>query len=463
MPTESQEINGGTPAATNPVFVVGVYRSGTSLLYAMLNQHPQMALMYECDVWDFPQTFSGVRFSRDWLQRQEFYNGALSRHRLIFGGSLRGLEEARTPEDLYRTFGEARNGMLYGEKSPYYCARLKQLARRHPDCSFVLLWRDPVEIYRSIVRAAREEPYFRRRGILSRLIFYHEQMLQQAAELSRAKVRICHVSYNGLIDDTRKTCGNICRFLGIEFDERMLDLASADLSAVYPGPQHNHLRQGKIERQRFCGKREDIKPAVETKLRRFGARWNRLQSRWLEDPINSSAEREPAVAERLYYRISGKLFCTLDDGKRLLFEFLPLAWLRSYRQIKKWLSVNQPVERLSPRELFATHGITILLSYAILGGVVAIDYSTGPDMTMALFYMMPSAILTLIVGRRWGIFAAAIAVTCWSAIQSIQLRGSLDLGIVTWNSVMRFLVFLTVVFLLDRVRVEAKTSGRADI
>jgi hypothetical protein len=103
------------------------------------------------------------------------------------------------------------------------------------------------------------------------------------------------------------------------------------------------------------------------------------------------------------------------------------------------------------------------MSYAILGGVVAIDYSTGPDMTMALFYMMPSAILTLIVGRRWGIVAAAIAVICWSAIQSIQLKGSLDLGIVTWNSVMRFLVFLTVVFLLDRVRVEAKTSGRADI
>jgi hypothetical protein len=288
-------------------------------------------------------------------------------------------------------------------------------------------------------------------------------MLQQAAELSRAKVRICHVSYNGLIDDTRRTCENICRFLGIEFDERMLDLADADLSAVYPGPQHNHLRQGKIRRQQFGGKRADIRPAVETKLRRFGARWNRLQSHWLKYPINSSTEREPSVAERLFYRVSGSFFCTLDDGKRLLFEFLPLAWLRSYRQIKKWLSVNQPVERLSPRELLSTHGITILMSYAILGGVVAIDYSTGPDMTMALFYMMPSAILTLIVGRRWGIVAAAIAVICWSAIQSIQLKGSLDLGIVTWNSVMRFLVFLTVVFLLDRVRVEAKTSGRADI
>jgi len=31
----------------NPVFVVGVFRSGTSLLYSLLNQHPEIGLMYE--------------------------------------------------------------------------------------------------------------------------------------------------------------------------------------------------------------------------------------------------------------------------------------------------------------------------------------------------------------------------------------------------------------------------------
>ncbi len=32
-----------------PLFVVGMWRSGTSLLYALLNQHPQIGLMYESD------------------------------------------------------------------------------------------------------------------------------------------------------------------------------------------------------------------------------------------------------------------------------------------------------------------------------------------------------------------------------------------------------------------------------
>src|SRR6202142_3155941 len=178
---ENQEAESVSPRLSNPVFLVGIYRSGTSLLYALLNQHPQMALMYECDVWDFPEAFSGMRFKRDWLQRQEFYNQALSRHRLIFGGSLRGLENTRSPEDLYRTFGEVKNGVLWGEKSPFYCARLQQLAHRYPGCSFVLLWRDPVEIYRSVLRTARQEPFFRRRGVLSRLIHYQEQIIRQAA------------------------------------------------------------------------------------------------------------------------------------------------------------------------------------------------------------------------------------------------------------------------------------------
>src|SRR3954471_18500088 len=93
---------------SNPVFVVGVLRSGTSLLYSLLNQHPQMAFMYECDAWNFPELLSGPRFRGNWLARQEFFNEALSRHRLTFGKNLRGLENVRTPRDLYQVFGEGK-------------------------------------------------------------------------------------------------------------------------------------------------------------------------------------------------------------------------------------------------------------------------------------------------------------------------------------------------------------------
>ena len=115
----------------NPVFVVGVLRSGTSLLYSLLNQHPQMAFMYECDAWNFPELLSGARFRNNWLERQEFYNQALSRHRLIFGNNLRGLENVRNPADLYAVYGKGKSATLWGEKSPFYCCRLERLARKN--------------------------------------------------------------------------------------------------------------------------------------------------------------------------------------------------------------------------------------------------------------------------------------------------------------------------------------------
>ncbi len=114
MLKEKPLVKNGELPGSSPVFVVGVLRSGTSLLYALLNQHPQVALMYECDVWNFPEAFSGIRFKRDWLRRQEFYNQALSRHRLTFGDSLRGLERVRLPRICIAFSAKARTNRFLG-------------------------------------------------------------------------------------------------------------------------------------------------------------------------------------------------------------------------------------------------------------------------------------------------------------------------------------------------------------
>ena len=466
MLKEKQLAKSGEGSAASPVFVIGVFRSGTSLLHALLNLHPQVALMYECDVWNFPEAFGRMRFKGDWLRRQEFYNQALSRHRLIFSGSLRGLENVHTPEDLYRVFSEGKDKPLFGEKSPFYCAHLRRLVRRYPRCRFILLWRDPVEIYRSVLRAGRKTRFFRRRGMLSRLIFYQEQMIRQAAELQRAGVRFCHVTYADLTENTEETCRRICRFLEIEFDGKMLALAAADLSAIFPGPEHDHLRHGIIARQQFNGQTEIIKPSVLRQLQRFRARWHRLQSQWLGCRIGAASEPEPSFMERLYCRISGAFFRAVDGGKRALFEFLPLAWLRTYRLIKKWFLMRRaelPAERRSLEEQFRAHRPTILASALIMAMVASVDIITGPNVTLLPFYLIPCATLTLVVNRRWGTFAAATFAVVWSVIQARQ-NPNLSLAhweTLFWDAGMRFILFEIIVQLLDRIRVEAARAGES--
>jgi hypothetical protein len=443
---------------SGPVFVVGFFRSGTSLLYSLLNQHPRIGLMYECDVWDFPDAFAELRFEQNWLARQEFYNRALSRHRLIFGGSLRGLEQVRTADDLYRTFSASKGAAVWGEKSPHYCVRLRQLARRHPNAAFILLWREPLDTFRSVAWAAQEDRYFARPGMFTRFVFHQEQMIRQAAWLTRAGHRVHHVQYDALVDQTERVCSEICAFLGIDFDKQMLDLTRADFSAVYQGRHHEHLRRATIQRQEYP--KEILEPLVMTKLARFGARWDRLQREKLGFQMPPGQFREPGIFSRMHYLGVGFVIAKLHDLKRLLLEFLPLPWLSTYRQSKQWYLLRHletGAKSVSIGREFIENWATVLASAAIVAGVAVLDYFSGKDVTFAPFYLFPCAMLTLVIGKRWGTASAMTTALIWSLLQNFQGHSETR-AVLLWNSAMRFILLQTIVLILDRVRLELNSE-----
>jgi len=150
----------------------------------------------------------------------------------------------------------------------------------------------------------------------------------------------------------------------------------------------------------------------------------------------------------------------VDDGERVLFEFLPLTWLRTYRLTKKWFLARRaelPADQHSLGEQFRTHWITILVSATALACVGYLDMITGPFISLLPFYLAPCATLTLVVNHRWGTFAVAAATVIWSAV---QIHGSPDLNLnhwrtLLWDASMRFVLLQIIVLLLNRVRVEA--------
>jgi hypothetical protein len=298
--------------------------------------------------------------------------------------------------------------------------------------------------------------------MLNRFIFCQEQMIRQAAELDGAGIRVHHVSYAELVEKTEDVCRSICRFLEIEFDPQMLSLTNADLSAIHRAALHDHLRRGIIERRHLS--ENGIDPRITQKLQRFGSRWNRLQSQWLNSRNDSSTVPEPSLAERLYHKMLGALLYAMDDAKRALFEFLPLPWLRTYRQTKKWFldgGSGLPTDQLPLREQFTANKITILTSGAILAGIALINFFTGPHVTLLPFYMISCAIPTLILNRRWGTFAAMMTTVTWAGLQTLD-NPSLNFshyGLLLWDAAMRFVVLQTVVLLLDRIRIEIASVG----
>src|SRR5580693_1545483 len=64
----------------SPLFVVGMWRSGTSLLYRLINQHPQICLMYEGALAVLGPLFMWGSPRSKWTEYWYFWSGALRRH-----------------------------------------------------------------------------------------------------------------------------------------------------------------------------------------------------------------------------------------------------------------------------------------------------------------------------------------------------------------------------------------------
>ena len=434
-----------------PVFVVGVFRSGTSLLYSLLNQHPNLALMYETDVWNFPRAFSGWRFRGDWLARQEFFNQCLSRHRLTLNGTRRGLESIRTPDDLYDTYAQLKPAARCGEKSPHYCSRLEELFRQYPQAAFIILWRDPVETYRSVVKAGKKAPFFRKIGMLSRLVYRQEDLIRQTARIQARGARVFRVSYDGLVDEPETVCRQLCGFLELEFDDQMLRLENADMSSVYRDPHHDYLRRGIIARQRHA--EELLKPAEIAKLASYRTRWERLQAPWLGVAPNRSGKSEPAWFERHGDFCRGRFLALYDDGVRLGFEFLPLAWLQAYRNFRAWL-LNKPPALMPATAHPANHTPSLITALVYLMMLATVHLHADPHLMFLPLYILPCLALALVTNLQWATLFSIMCAILAPLVQGFNSAEYEPLPVMLWNSSMRFLLIEMLVLLFVRIRRE---------
>ena len=439
-----------------PLFVVGIFRSGTSLLCSILNQNPRVSLMFECDVWNFPQPLLNARFRRNWAERIEFYNEALSRHRLMPDGDYSRLKQIRAASDLYQAFGALKGAALCGEKSPFYCDRLVQLHQHYPQATFIIVWRNPVEVYRSVLKAGETSRFFGKPGMLSRTIYHQEQLIKQTANIERAGARVCHVDYADIVERTEETSRRLCEFLQVPYAPQMLQLNQADLSAIYKAPHHAYLRRGVIARQKYP--RELMRPAVAKKLERYRHRWERLQAVNWSKPAPPKRE-EPWWSESAWHFLMGRALTLYDALVRAGFEFLPLNWLRIYRLLKNWV-VNPPTgavdEKTSLLRDAQKNGNTLLLAGAVFGAVIWAHLHANPHLMFLPFYMVPCGILALLANLRWATLFALLA----SVVAAmIQYQGDSDYhspSVFIWNACSRFFLLEFFTLTLGRIRMDLR-------
>jgi hypothetical protein len=221
-----------------PIFVLGVQRSGTTWLANLVNAHPKI-----CGVVDglehgtrestyfryYDGRYGDLRIKANYI---EFVEVLCASDYFVLAGVTREFLYGLWPSDYAAIFrqvmdahAEHAKALFWVEKSPDHTLFASRIAALYPDACFIAIERDAVSSIASLMEMSKS----RLRSSWRRYVFVINNALrwvyyQKAIDyLSRASNPLLRIRYSQLKADTPAVAQEICEFLGLEYDEQMLE------------------------------------------------------------------------------------------------------------------------------------------------------------------------------------------------------------------------------------------------
>lgn len=256
--------------STNPFFIVGVHRSGTTLLRYMLSSSPRIYIPPESDfiprffmkaptaVLDKQMVektlrivFDRYRFTKEWEgERPE-------------AGTFYDQMEPKTAagflEHLYRSYAEQKAAVRWGDKTPIYSSYMDLIHQIFPQAKFIHIIRDGRDVALSMLdKWGRKEIhidiYFAARNWVRRI------RQAQASGKRLGSGRYYELSYEALVESPEKELRAICDFLEEPFVEEMVAHHRQARQQIESGSFHEAVRQP-ANRSRIGRWREEMSAA----------------------------------------------------------------------------------------------------------------------------------------------------------------------------------------------------------
>ena len=211
------------------VFVVGVGRSGTSLLQAMLNSHPDIGFLPETlFARQYVFTKSGC-FDRP-LSKEDLINN--SRLCEVFGGKqevLTFLDEQSdfSALEIYQNLHTHLNQdqrIWSGDKDPRLLEKVQNILACYPDAKIIQIVRDPRDIICSKLKAdwAKKRPWW----LHALITTYQSKFYCENSE------NHCRIFYEDLLANPEVVLNRICQFLELDYDPAMLNYTNSAKSLM---------------------------------------------------------------------------------------------------------------------------------------------------------------------------------------------------------------------------------------
>ena len=235
-------------------FIVGCGRSGTTLLRAMLDSHPELAVPAETKFiarmgaarrrYERPSGFDAERFVADMFRRT-----ALEERWELSRSDVTSVLRERPPADyadavrrVFAAMAEQRGKTRYGNKTPIHVMTMPLLAEIFPEARFVHLIRDGRDVTLSYL-----ETEFGPTTVVGGALHWRRHVSRgRATGRELGLSRYHEVKYEDLVAAPEAILRPICVFLGLPYDERMLtyhERAEELLGGVKLPQYHQGLRR----------------------------------------------------------------------------------------------------------------------------------------------------------------------------------------------------------------------------
>jgi len=316
------------------LFVIGFFRSGTSLLYSFLNLHPQIKLLFEANPMSNVMVPASFWSGGKWWERLDFFNSCIRRHKIHIDPPIwnQARSRAEAAGILYREYGGSQS-LYIGEKSPSYYNCLPALARQFPEARFIVIWRNPEDVISSILHAGRTHYFFRNHSLLLRSLIGFGKLQRDVLSCRARGTAILDFCYEDMISDPEATMKSICKFLELPFDPQMLDLEKADCTMFPPGEHHSRAKSGELKNisRPNSPALDQIRPKVWRYLTHWKAQFaDQLSTRRYWSKANDlSPDPLEIFCDRFYYQCKRLYWEQLTP---FIYGILPFLWLRTYRR-----------------------------------------------------------------------------------------------------------------------------------
>ena len=250
-------------APAGHVFLLGFFRSGTTLLEQILECHPNVVTLEERDCLAKP------------AERYLTTNNGLTALANLSADTAAALRADYWR--LVRSHGLQFAGKVMIDKNPLNTLKLPLIAKLFPRAKVLFALRDPRDVVLSCFRRHFEvnAAMFELLSLESATRTYGAVM--RLADEARAKLplELYEHRYEDLVSDFEAAVKKVCTFIGISYEPRMRDFSDSARRQDIRSPSAQQVRRGLYQEsagqwRRYASQLEPVRPLLEPWIKRFG-------------------------------------------------------------------------------------------------------------------------------------------------------------------------------------------------